>query len=62
MDRFLQLTCSAVNAHSSCLQTHPSLLLPGPWPHPEQFVLAGIGKKSQKHQNLQNYPKMFEPL
>lgn len=57
-DCFLLLICSAVSVHSDYLKVDPSLLLPAPWPHLEQFVLTGVGKKSQK----QSYPKMVAPI
>jgi len=59
VDCFLLLTCSAANALSDFLKSHPSLLLPGPWPQPEEFVLVRISRKSQKHQHLWSYPKTF---
>lgn len=55
------LTFRAGNACSACLKSHSSLLW-GSWTHSEQFVLTGMRQKSQKHQNLQSYPKTFEPL
>lgn len=51
----------AGSASSGYCESHSSLL-PGSWPHPEQFVLTGTRQKSQKHQDLQSYPKTFDPL